>query len=306
MICFTIGSASARFMLIRLSEQFPLAVVLEVGPRIHDEILGSGEVFLTAGVPVEVVSKRSATTRRCGFHTRTASSDHDLVQYAARRFDRSRRRQRSRAAEKDARPSEQTSKRNCEARRAAAEESSDIAALSCSSPRSIAVYIILGMLYESYAHPFTILSTLPSATFGALLALICDRVPNSPHHRYRLYPGGRHRDEECDHDGRLRARRTAAHGVVGAKAIRQAARLRFRPIVMTTMAALLGALPLALGTGLGSELRQPLGIAIVGGLFLSQFVTLYTTPAVYLLIDALPSHRFGRHERSARLLGPTG
>jgi len=155
----------------------------------------------------------------------------------------------------------------------------------------VAVYIILGMLYESYAHPLTILSTLPSAAFGALLALF------ATHTQFTLITaiacilvvGIVMKNAIMMVDFALDAERRA--GLSAGEAIRQAALLRLRPIVMTTMAALLGALPLALGTGPGHELRQPLGIAIVGGLFLSQFVTLYTTPVVYLAIDRLRRRR---------------
>ena len=157
----------------------------------------------------------------------------------------------------------------------------------------MAVYIILGMLYESYAHPLTILSTLPSAAFGALLALVL------MHTQFTLITaigcilvvGIVMKNAIMMVDFALDAERRL--GLSAADAIRRAAVLRLRPIVMTTMAALLGALPLALGTGPGHELRQPLGIAVVGGLFLSQFVTLYTTPVVYLAIDRLRRRQSG-------------
>jgi multidrug efflux pump subunit AcrB len=149
----------------------------------------------------------------------------------------------------------------------------------------------LGMLYESYAHPLTILSTLPSASFGALLALAVT------HTQFTLITaiacilviGVVMKNAIMMVDFALEGERRM--GLTAAQAIRRAAALRCRPIVMTTLAAFLSALPLALGTGLDSELRQPLGIAIVGGLFISQFVTLYTTPAVYLAIDAFRSRR---------------
>ena len=147
------------------------------------------------------------------------------------------------------------------------------------------------MLYESYAHPLTILSTLPSAAFGALLALFATRTQFTLITAIAciLVVGIVMKNAIMMVDFALDAERRA--GLSAGEAIRQAALLRFRPIVMTTMAALLGALPLAFGTGAGHELRQPLGIAIVGGLFLSQFVTLYTTPVVYLAVDMLRQWR---------------
>jgi multidrug efflux pump len=155
----------------------------------------------------------------------------------------------------------------------------------------VTVYIILGVLYESYAHPLTILSTLPSAVFGALLALVITHTEFTIITAIGciLVVGIVMKNAIMMVDFALDAERQT--NLPAGQAIRQAAQLRFRPILMTTLAALLGSLPLALGGGPGSELRRPLGVAIVGGLFLSQFVTLYTTPAVYLAIDTLRSWR---------------
>jgi multidrug efflux pump subunit AcrB len=155
----------------------------------------------------------------------------------------------------------------------------------------VSIYIILGILYESFAHPFTILSTLPSAAFGALLALAATRTEFTLIAAIGclLVIGIVMKNAIMMVDFALDAERRMS--LSADEAIRRAARLRFRPIVMTTLAALLGALPLALGAGAGSELRQPLGIAIVGGLFLSQFVTLYSTPTVYLAIGRLRGWR---------------
>ena len=127
---------------------------------------------------------------------------------------------------------------------------------------------MLGILYESYIHPITILSTLPSAGVGALLALLLMPHRAERHRADRHHPADRHREEERDHDDRLRLEAERKEGKSPAEAIYQACLLRFRPIMMTTMAALLGGLPLA-SAGNGSELRRPLGIAIVGGLICS-------------------------------------
>jgi len=165
----------------------------------------------------------------------------------------------------------------------------------------IVIYIVLGVLYESYIHPLTILSTLPSAGVGALLALLICRIDFSMIALIGviLLIGIVKKNAIMMIDFALEAERE--QGLPPEQSIYQACLLRFRPIMMTTFAALLGALPLALEQGTGSELRRPMGIAIVGGLILSQTLTLYTTPVIYLYMDRL-SQWFRRRRTAAGML----
>jgi len=168
----------------------------------------------------------------------------------------------------------------------------------------VAMYIVLGVLYESFVHPITILSTLPSAGVGALLSLMV------LHYQLDviaiigiiLLIGIVKKNAIMMIDFALEAERVEGHPP--REAIYQACLLRFRPIMMTTMAAILGALPLMLGTGTGSELRQPLGIAIVGGLIVSQLLTLFTTPVIYLYFDRLAVRFTGRRPANRLASGP--
>jgi multidrug efflux pump len=162
----------------------------------------------------------------------------------------------------------------------------------------VTVYIVLGVLYESFIHPVTILSTLPSAGVGALLSLMLFRqnLDVVAIIGIILLIGIVKKNGILIVDFALEAERE--RGRNSTDAIYEASLLRFRPIMMTTMAALLGGLPLALGQGLGSELRRPLGIAIVGGLLVSQVLTLYTTPVIYVFFDKL-GQRFARNKRAA-------
>jgi multidrug efflux pump len=167
----------------------------------------------------------------------------------------------------------------------------------------VSIYIVLGVLYESLIHPLTILSTLPSAGVGALLALmVCgNEFSLIALIGVILLIGIVKKNAIMMIDFALHAERE--QGLDSREAIFQACLLRFRPIMMTSLAALFGALPLALGSGYGAELRQPLGISIIGGLIFSQLLTLYTTPVVYLYLERfrlwLPRLFFHRAARRA-------
>jgi multidrug efflux pump len=170
----------------------------------------------------------------------------------------------------------------------------------------LAVYIVLGILYESLVHPLTIISTLPSASVGAMLALMLFKEDLNIISIIGivLLIGIVKKNAIMMIDFALQAERQ--EGKNTSDAIFEACMLRFRPILMTTMAALLGALPLALGTGTGYELRRPLGITIVGGLILSQMLTLYTTPVVYLAFDHLRLRMAGKKRDTVAGLSPAG
>ena len=169
----------------------------------------------------------------------------------------------------------------------------------------VVIYIVLGVLYESYIHPLTIISTLPPAGVGALLALILCGMSLSVDGIVGivLLIGIVKKNAIMMIDFAIEAQR---QGLSAQQAIRRACLLRFRPIMMTTAAAMLGALPLALGNGIGAELRRPLGVSIVGGLLLSQLVTLYTTPVIYLYMERFSDWLRLRRERRLLRQAPSG
>jgi hydrophobe/amphiphile efflux-1 (HAE1) family protein len=266
--------------------RFPIyhaRVVLEVAANARTDPSDLQQVFLTAGLPTEILSKRRRAhasmwiPHEDGVPAFTVSFNTPPGVSIGQALDA------IRAAEVSAGLPDSVHTGFRGEAKLADETSNSMPILFLAAV--VSIYIILGILYESFVHPLTILSTLPSAASGALLALLLT------HTEFTLIAavgcvlvvGIVMKNAIMMIDFALDAQRN--RNLSARDAILEAARLRFLPIIMTTLAALLGSLPLALGHGAGFELRQPLGIAIVGGLLLSQFVTLYTTPAFFLVID---------------------
>jgi multidrug efflux pump len=290
------GQSQVSIIYTQLNQYY---VVLEVAPKYWQGPDGLKNIYLnTAGsgiVPLSTVtSAKSATTPLVINHTSTFPSVTVSFNLAANMSLSDATRMVAQMQEKLNMPE---TVRGSFAGTAAAYQTSLNSEPLLVGTALLAVYIVLGVLYESLIHPLTIISTLPSASVGAMLALMLFKIDLNVISIIGiiLLIGIVKKNAIMMIDFALVAERE--HGKSTTEAIFEACQLRFRPILMTTMAALFGAIPLAFGTGTGSELRRPLGITIVGGLIVSQMLTLYTTPVVYLFFDRLRA-RFQGKQRS--------
>jgi len=294
------GQSNVSLIYTQLNQYY---VVLEVAPQYWQSPDGLNNIYLNAGgkgvVPLSAVSTAQATTTplvinhtssfpsvTVSFNLATGMSMSDAVREVGQMQQ-----------EMGMPPTV----RGFFAGTAAAYQTSLASEPALVGTALLAVYIVLGILYESLVHPLTIISTLPSASVGAMLALMLFKIDLNVISIIGiiLLIGIVKKNAIMMIDFALVAERE--HGKSTADSIFEACVLRFRPILMTTMAALFGALPLAFGTGTGSELRRPLGITIVGGLIVSQMLTLYTTPVVYLFFDRMRLRFQGKHKHAARL-----
>ncbi|MGD0890383.1 MAG: efflux RND transporter permease subunit [Terracidiphilus sp.] len=287
------GQSEVSIIYTQLNQYY---VVLEVAPPYWQSPAGLNDIYLNSGdgaVPLTTVSKAEATTTplvinhtssfpsvTVSFNLANGMSMSDAVREVGQM-------QQSMGMPETV--------RGFFAGTAAAYQTSLASEPALVATALLAVYIVLGILYESLVHPLTIISTLPSASVGAMLALMLFKIDLNVISIIGiiLLIGIVKKNAIMMIDFALVAERE--HGKSTADSIFEACMLRFRPILMTTMAALFGALPLAFGTGTGSELRRPLGITIVGGLIVSQMLTLYTTPVVYLFFDRMRLRFQGKH-----------
>jgi len=289
------GQSEVSLIYTQLNQYY---VVLEVAPPYWQSPEGLNNIYLNTNgngvIPLTAVSKAvSTTTPLVVNHTSTFPSVTISFNLATNMSLSDATREVSEMQEKLNMPA---TVRGQFAGTAAAYQTSLASEPALIATALLAVYIVLGILYESLVHPITIISTLPSASVGAMLALMLFKIDLNVISIIGiiLLIGIVKKNAIMMIDFALVAERE--HGKSTRDSIYEACELRFRPILMTTMAALFGALPLAFGTGTGSELRRPLGITIVGGLIVSQMLTLYTTPVVYLFFDRMRIYFLGHKD----------